>query len=49
MKSDDRVAGVGLQRRLDQLEQGLRHGLPIQGDVGPKEPVPAAQHASLGM
>ena len=42
VEADDGVAGVGLQGGLDQLEQGMRHGLAVQDDVGPEKPVAAA-------
>ena len=34
-----------LGKSLDQLEQGVRHGVAVQHDVGPRKPVPAAPHA----
>ena len=44
MEADHGVARRGHEGRLDQLEQGAGHALPIQNQLCTEEPVAAASH-----
>ena len=47
MEANDRVVEVGCQSGLHDLHQALRLGLPINDNVGAKEPVPAVLAVAL--